>query len=506
MAQHNKVSQAFGTLSITFQLQLCLIICYVLLCLALILITYYQLDWLRDVVITESEENLQDNMLRQIKAESYLKAQYVEEVFQNSQDTVHALVLLEIACIKSNYFVNTQVVQDTSLESGVVEYEYGVSMRQQGFGDSGVKSESEVSPLSYLWTGMYNKDFLYLQTGLSTQVNLVYPGFYFDDRSYEYQLRQWYYNLTENKYIITEPHYDEIFTNSSVFSISKMVEYSSRSAVQLKVKLDQVFQPIFLNSNQRYSQNYLLVSEAGFVLSISPDWEGKTGVIMKVYNETTGISESDWKTIKKAEDGEEVLKFTRPNNPYSVKDSTSGKTYYLVKSSLTFESNTYYLLVCYRYNSVDDQVDDIRSSFKDTFERIFYVILIIGIITVIIIFIVIKLAIRGLIAKFMKLQEVLQNLYSRALYKDSAQNLELESLLSNPGMFSRTLSAFSERMNALTAKEQENSHFFKRKIKAPDTFLYANWRNTKYPRKSLKNSSVSLQDITSSLKQYQESY
>lgn len=506
MAQHNKVSQAFGKLSITFQLQLCLIICYVLLCLALILITYYHLDWLRDVVVTESEDYLQDNMIRQIKAESYLKAQYAEEVFQNSQDTVNALVLLEIACLRENYFAGTQVVQDDSLESGDVEYEYGVSMRQSEFDESGEEYEGRVSPLSYLWTGIYNKDFLYLQTGLSTQVNLVYPGFYFEDRDYEYQLRQWYYNLTQKNYITTEPHYDEIFTNQSVFSISKLIDSSSHTAVQLKVKLDKVFQPIFHNSTQRYSQNYILVSEAGFILSISPEWEGKPGVIMKVYNETIGLSKSDWKTIKSANDGEEVLKFTRPTNPYSVKNSKSGETYYLIKSAFSFEANTYYLLVCYQYNDVDDQVDDIRSNFKDTFETIFYVILIIGIITVIIIFIVIKLAIRGLIAKFLKFQEVLQNLYSRALYKDSAQNLELEGLLSNPGMFSRTLSAFSTRMNALSSKEQENFNFFKKKIKPPETFLYTSWRNTKYPRNSFKKSSVPLQDIINVLKQHQESY
>ena len=294
MAQHNKISQAFGKLSITFQLQLCLIICYVLLCLILILITYYQLDWLRDVVVTESEDYLHDNMLRQLKAESYLKAEYIEEVLDNSKDTVDTLVSLELICNNQDYFVTSQVTQDTEVGQGEIEYEYGVSMRQEGFNGVGEKSELEISPLSTILTTIYNQDFLYLQTGTTSQVSLVYPGFYFENREYEYQLRQWYYNLTKSNYVVTEPHYDEIFKDQEVLSISKMVDSDEDAAVQVKVKIDQVFQPVFVNSGSRYDQKYILVSKEGFVLSISEDWAGKSGVIMKVYNETIGLSRSDW--------------------------------------------------------------------------------------------------------------------------------------------------------------------------------------------------------------------
>lgn len=506
MAQHNKLSQAFGKLSIAFQLQLCLILCYILLCLILILITYYQLDWLRDVVITESEDYLQDNMHRQLKAESYLKAQYIEEVLNNSKDTVDTLVSLELICINQDYFVKTQVAQDTEVGQGETEYQYGVSMRQEGFNGVGGKSELKISPLGTILNGIYNQDFLYLQSGISSQVSLVYPGFYFEDREYQYQLRQWYYNLTKSNYVVTEPHFDEIFEDQAVFSISKMVDGDDDAAVQLKVKLDQVFQPIFLNSGDRYEQKYILVSKEGFVLSISEDWAGKSGVIMKIYNETIGLSKSNWNDIKSAGDGEEVLKFTRPSNPYSVKDSTSGENFYLTKASLTFKSYSYYLLICYKYKDVNSQVDDIRDNFKVTFETIFYVILIIGIITVIIIFIIIKLAIRGLISKFMCFQETLENLYSRALYKDSAQYINLNDLVVKPDMFAGTISAFEERINKLRSKEEQNAAFFKKKIKPQETYLYNDWRNSQYPRNSFKKQSVPLQDAIKSVKRQQNYY
>jgi hypothetical protein len=451
-------------------------------------------------VISNSEDFLQDNLRRQIKAEIALKSQTVKQVFNNSEELLMSLVMLEQQLLKSTIFKSKNLPQDMELESGELFYESAVVMRQENFDSKGEKDEKSLSFLSEAFRSFYYEPFFYYQTGFTGQDNLAYPGFYFGERDYDYQLRQWFYNASDSKFLITQPHFDEFFQDVKTFSFSRKVKSSGQVAMQLKLKLDSLFQEVFRTYSLKHEQHYMVVSNDGFILAISDDWAGRKDKIMKVFNETIGISSKKWEKIKDSDDFEELFKFTRPKNPYKVKNSDEGTEYRLMKIDIKVNPLTFYLIVCYRFEDLSDQIDDIRENFNETFNTIFYIILIIGIIIVIVILIVVRLAIRDLVIKFFAFEAVLDKIFSRALFKDSTQMMDLSQLLVKPGMFSDLISAFEARMRQLRQKEEKNSDFFMKKIKPPETYLYLDWKNKVYPKGNSIKSKVDWVDSLRALK------
>lgn len=506
MGEQGKASQVFGRLSITFQAQLCLIICYVILCFILIIITYYQLDWLRNEVITGAEDYLQVNLRRQLEAELKVKSSYISQVLTNSEELLNSMTYFEQVLIQDKKFESSELLQDSLIEQGTIEYSQTASMRQADFASADEDYESRVSPLAYLFSSLYSDNFLYCQTGFTGQGNLIFPGFNIEDRDYEYQLRQWFYNASSSKVVLTQPHFDEFFNEVKTFSFSKRPENGDKVALQVKLKLNELFDEVLYSYSLKHKPHYMIVTKEGFVMAISEDWAGRSDKIMKVFNETIGISEDDWKEIKGEDDNEEIWTFTRPDNPYSVKNPDTGTSYYLMKNTVEASSSVFYLLLSYRYDDIDDQVEDIRDSFSDTFNTIFYIILIIGIITVIAIFIVIRFAIKDLITKFINFEDILERIFSRALYKDSAQSVDLNAIQQKPGLFKDLISAFEGRMNDLKLKEQVNSDLFLKKIKPPETYLYQEWRNFEYPKNQFSRSEVNWVDSLKQLKKHKDYY
>ena len=506
MGEQGKASQVFGRLSITFQAQLCLIICYVILCFILIIITFYQLDWLRSEVINGAEDYLEDNLRRQLRAEITVKSSYISQVLSNSEELLDSMTAFEQVLIEGEKFEPSNLLQDYLIEQGTFDYGQTASMRQTDFDSEDEDYESRLSPLASLFTSMYSDTFLYYQTGFTGQGNLIFPGFNLGDRDYEYQLRQWFYNASSSKAVLTQPHFDEFFQDVKTFSLSKTPEKGNKVAFQVKLKLSKLFDEVFYSYSQKHKPHYMIVTKEGFIMGISEDWEGRTDKIMKVFNETIGISQNDWKNIKGKDDNEEIWSFTRPDNPYSVKNPDTGTSYFLMKNTIEASSSVFYLLLSYRYDDVDEEVDDIRDNFGDTFNTIFYIILIIGIITVISIFIVIRLAIRDLITKFIHFEDILGKIFSRALYKDSAQSVDLSGIQQKPGLFKDLISAFECRINNLKLREQQNSDLFLKKIKTPETYLYQEWRSFQYPKSQISRSEVDWVDSLKLLKKHKDYY
>jgi Cache domain. len=284
------------------QLQVLFIGAGLLLTGILIIITKFQLDWLRSQVTTKSSVVLTDNLLKQMRDLGSMEAQYIASEFSNYITFAKNLKRTDSIVLGFGYYNNTNpfkqgtVVNSSSITQGTITYSTGVYFTSESSLDSaGVNLENTDTSMDAIYPLIYQDSYLgYYQGYEQNQIIHYYPGSLTTDTTYTPLVREWYYKAAENtsRVIITEPYTDST-TGYWIVTISKAITDNNNKLfgvagvdVTLKSLTSDTSNVKILNSGF-----LMLVSAGGMILTLPAGWDASGSSTLRIYDTTnTGIT------------------------------------------------------------------------------------------------------------------------------------------------------------------------------------------------------------------------
>ncbi|OMJ81761.1 hypothetical protein SteCoe_17702 [Stentor coeruleus] len=488
------IKDKFNSLKLEYQLQISIIISSALICGTLIVITYFQLDWLRGMIIAETEKTLTDKIYSSMENIGLAESRRMENYIQIYMNYIENLKTIEEEALGLNemgeYFNNNQApVQDNTLEDDEISYDKGTFMtRLSGLSDKGKDLELKQAVMDLIFPKMYRENMVFIYAGFEiNEISHRYPGIKIVDRTYSPITREWYYKADDNKGIpvLTEPHIDE-FTSDWVFSVSlSLVDNNNKIfgavGVDLRIKpyIDIVDKYTILDTGF-----IIIVSEAGNMLNIPKQWDFDNSMHIKIYNETVGITKNIWESIKiipnKAEfEFEHVYDIT-------VNEGNDNKTTYKVmkydvKPYKDQDNITHFVLVCMNKTELLDKVNYVRGKFYETYVVIFFVVLAFALVVFIIIALLLRTNGRKIGKQFSKIEKVFLSIVSRGLLPDLTSNVSFVKLKNYDKGIESLVSACEEKVKIINLREDNFTYFDWKGCRPSDTLLYASWADSLYP-------------------------
>ena len=416
--------KSFSNWPIYRQVQFLFISVAVILCIVLIVITKYQLDWLRFVAINEASDAFKSRLYKQVENIGYIQASYFESEFSSYEDfTIHLALTDEmINGFDDEYKVKvfettTSHSHDTSKPSE--KYFYGVYYSKfSSLSTKGSELVKNESILNYIYPAFYTNFYeSYYQGYYTDEIINTYPASKFST-IYSPLPREWFYRgvENENKVVITEP-YKDAETETWVVSLSRGVlsdgEVFGVAAcdVSLAYLTEKMQKLKFLKNGFG-----ILVSATGIVLTIPDIWQTESSSYLRIFDSfVTGISLDTWNEIKAIPDSSWVSISIEENSDYDI----SAADLRIFKKDIipSYQTNvTHYLLLIVDKSDTTDVEDTIKDSFKYTYKVLFWVILAFGITFFTIVFSLSWYFGREITKQFFVAEEILGGLLRRGFF------------------------------------------------------------------------------------------
>ena len=305
------LKSSFSEWSIYRQVQVLFISIALILCAVLIVITKFQLDWIRSQVTNEASNAFKSRLYKQIENIGQVQASYFESEFTSYEDFTIHLALIDQMINGFNGGYNSKVFETTTSHSHETskpseQYLYGVYYSKYASlstdGSMLVKNESI---LNYIYPALYTNYFFSFYQGYYTdEIINVYPASKFLT-VYSPLPREWFYAGVENKdqVTITEP-YKDAETGTLVVSLSRSIINDDSvfgvaacdvSLAYLTGKMQKI----------KFLENGfgILVSATGIVLTIPEIWQSESISHLRIFDSSiTSISYEAWLKIKSSPD------------------------------------------------------------------------------------------------------------------------------------------------------------------------------------------------------------
>jgi len=360
----------------------------------LAIITYFQLDWLRDQMLSETEDLLEDN----VNQHMYEFAEDLSILLStNTQQLAGFLLSMSelVAYIHGlrsdgeSPLVGGEPLMHNSIPYNDLVYseEHGMSVTFKSgvfyspndeISETGTEIMSIGSALDSLSPDLYYVPTLNFYTGYTTdELFHLYPGRKIDS-DYTPIVREWFYKAAENpgEIVITEP-YLEKQSNVWMISFSKAILYEDGidvfAVVAIDVSIDIVSDE--MNSVPVMSDGFLVyLSNTGIVIN-QPDQWTSTSSIMRIYESpNVDIDYDQWLEINDTTIAEDTLMTFRDDN---------STVYYFTRSFVyPFEDRDYtsIIMVCVEKDEALKEKDELEDDYTKTFEGIFYFVIAVAIV------------------------------------------------------------------------------------------------------------------------------
>jgi hypothetical protein len=450
-----------------------------MICVVLIVITKFQLDWLRGKVIRSTDEIVEDRIVFNMRALAKVQAEFVAAELDSFVVRTRNLHYLDTVINGFYYegidpFDHSENIAVDSSKSLKVNYANGAYYSRNSFSSSGEEKILNESCLNTFYSCLYSTSVTgFLQGYEIDEILYFYPE---SPRKADYTPlnAEWYHkaiNLSE-EFTITEPYFDK--TSGWFSAFSKVI-----------VLNDKVEGVIALNGSLQYAVSrvtdsmildkgfLLLVGKEGVVMNTPDDWELKaTSDYSRIFSESySGISSKEWEEIKMSEDG----------SRHHFTDSEDEK-FLMVKQGVYSEylGLTHYILACVQIKTLQDFSSSTNEEFSFVYKNLFWAILACGLFTFCLASSLILSVARSQKIQLEMIKGIIQKFINKAILFGDYNRSESKMLKEFSEDFQTLYDACKMKLNKL--EEVENgyvSHAWDYQ-KPGDVFLYQVWENEFY--------------------------
>ena len=352
------------------QMQTLFILFGSLICIVLIVITKLQLDWLRDKVVSSSEELIENRIIYQMKALAKSQSEYVSSELSSFVASTSELSYIDNIVNGYLYEGKNPFQKGIAFNSKLIHtnlnYSEGAYYSMYELSSEGESQVANESTLNNFYPLMYQNSI----TGF-------FQGYEIDEILYFYPKTQrksdytpinaeWYYK-TENtsNFCITEPYAgDQPGSWVSAFSRAFVQDSEVIRVAALNGSFDHIL-PQFKKLRILDSGFSLLIGKQGVILNLPEDWDFRSSkTYTRIFDQDiTGISSSKWKEISSSQDG----------SLHQFIDAT-GVNYKVIKQSVVsnYLDLTHYVLVCIQKDKLRDYAKETNESFSEVYVDLFW--------------------------------------------------------------------------------------------------------------------------------------
>ena len=471
------------------QLQVLFILSGLFISLILVVITKFQLDWLRDKITNDHRDAVEERIMVQMKALGQVESKYIQQELTNYITFIHNLKLIDEIYndfntdYSSNPFQKTEARPHTDVDeetNQIGEMNYGVYYTKYSAlskaGETLVEIESCFNPI---YPTMYMDEYEGYYQGYEIDEILVsYPG-YRRDTIYTPLVREWYYKASDDKYNIalTEPYIDA-FNGNWLISASEAI-INNNDEVYGVAAVDVSLASLTQKTSRMKildSGFAILVSSGGMILTVPDSWKTSSGVSsIRIFDSVyTGITESEWESIKNSS----------INSQHSFTDKNNTK-YKLVKHDISpffySSESTHYLLLCVPMEEINEVKMDIDDNFDETYVIVFWVTLSIGITVFITITLLIYFVSRKSANQLKLIEKVFGKVIRRGLFPRITRGMDYKKLEENSRGIETLVDACKDKLNRIEEIEENFSSYSWRLTRPGDQLMYNDWSQSLYP-------------------------
>ncbi|OMJ89807.1 hypothetical protein SteCoe_7984 [Stentor coeruleus] len=297
------------------QLQVIFIISGFFLTLILVIITRFQLDWLRDKVINDSSRVLEDHIIGQMRKLGQFETEYINNEIANHMDQIEKLKYIDqmVHGYNSTYnkcplnSSNTYLWHDEVSEN---KLDYTNSSFYSRFDEDTIESQIlEDTAMNNIYEKIYNDQYKSIYQGFKEKEILhTYPAIKVVESDYSPVVREWYYkaNSSSEKIIMEEPYWEE--SNSQWIITFSMAMLNDSNKVFGVVAVDAIMKNLttIISGKKILEKGFLMiVSSGGTIMNMPKLWYPIDSTIqLRLFDESyTGISETIWNSIKSSSSG-----------------------------------------------------------------------------------------------------------------------------------------------------------------------------------------------------------
>ncbi|OMJ70935.1 hypothetical protein SteCoe_30970 [Stentor coeruleus] len=477
----------FSRWSLGRQLQVVFISSAFFLTLILVVITKFQLDWLRNSIADSSTISIEESLLRQMQDLAKNKASFFASEITNYVDDLKVFHQIGVDILG---YGDTDALTltyglpliDTSLDPSMIDYGQGAFMsRQEALSPGGANLEHKVCSMDYFYPILYTQSYRKMYMGFEyDEIIYSYPAQYIEDRTFTPLVREWYYKASENPgdVIITEPYQDS--TNGNwTFSVSQGIIESINKTIYgvsgIDINLDNFID--IASEIQILNKGFtLLVSTGGILVSMPSTWvqPDTSSTSLRIFDDTvTGVNSNKWASMQEAPDG------TR----FDFTDS-NGTAYMSVKQSIQpkgINNITYYMIVCADKNEMHDPIVKIQDNFSNTYVMIFWIVVSVSSFVFSLISVLIYFVSRDLSKKLKRVEKVLARLIRKALFQRVTRGLSLGKLENTSKGIESLVEALKDKFHKIEDIEDSFSRYNWGNTRPNDMLLFTSWNECLYP-------------------------
>lgn len=466
------------------QLQVIFITAGFLLSLILIIITRFQLDWLRDKILNDSTQALDDNLIYQMQKLGEIESEYLGSQFSNYIAHVRNLNYTDrniqgyseypISPFKpAEYWWHAEIKEDFT--------DYTKPVYYSKFGEDAITAIMEKdSAINQIYNLTYSEEYISLFQGFKEKEVLhYYPGILSTSSDYTPLVREWYYKAQTSigNVVITEP-YQDANTDKWIISISTaMLDNDDKlfgvaaadvslESLTNKTSAVKILETGFL----------MLVSSGGMILTMPESWKpSDTTLTLRVFDTTyTGITKAQWEAMK-----------TSPSGSRHDFSDVNDTLYYTVKHDITpyigSKNITHYLLVCAKKTETEVAKNSIEKNFSETYLVIFWVVLSVAIIVFLLVGLLIYFVSKKLSFQMKMIEKVFGKIIRRGLFPKMAKGIYFNKLEDGSKGIETLVDACKIKVQRVKDLE-ENFGYYKWGLTRPnDVLMYQQWIQCLYP-------------------------
>lgn len=493
--------------SIGRQLQAYFIISCFFITLILVVITRFQLDWLRNKIIDDSTQAIEKNLITQLRDLGEMEARYMGAELSNYGYYVKNLDLIErmlYDCERSGYLIACNEIQwnDELGDEKNKDNAYKGAFYQPNEKNSYIYEILKMdTPIDSIYQYIFSSDYLRVYQGFHYLEYVHYfPRSEMPSSDYSPIVREWYYYATDrlDEIIITEP-YKDVITSQWVISVSAAMPNDTKhtgyigvaacdiplSSLDAKISSVQIQKTRFI----------LLISSGGMILSMPDSWKPTetTSTIRIFDSEYTGINELDWSIIKNLTSGSRY-EFTDIN----------GTNIIMIKQDILPETNsnapTHHLFLCIPRSEFSEIIDSIRTSFSKVYTKIFLIALCFAVCVLIIVVTMIYFVTRESGKQMLLVEKLFRKIIRQCLFTKMAKAVYFTKLEKNSKGIETLIEICREKVMKIKSKEKKFNYYKWGNTRPGDLMIYDNWMKCLYPRNLFSHKEVSWRGSLHSLK------
>ncbi|CAG9315391.1 unnamed protein product [Blepharisma stoltei] len=484
-----KCKEEYSGWSLGRQLQVSFVTTTFFLSAVLVLITKFQLDWLRDSLLSKTHDVLANSITDQMGTLAREKSAVVEQELDNDINFVKQLKELDKTMLgwgnyKDPIIVPNAPIMDNDISSSSLSLnEYGVKVtyatgvfqtRIDPISTDGELLMNNSAAMDQIYPVLNRKKYLAMYAGFATdEIIHYYPGKIFSDSSYTPIVQEWYYSAInkEGSIIITEP-YTDTDSEKLIFSISTAIA-NAKGVSGIDVLASSLQQP-FINVTILDSGFMFLISSGGVVIYAPESW-AYMGTAFRIYDQTlTGISQGQWNRWILDPD---------PYNRFSFSD-INGTEYYAVINPVypaNMPNITHYVMSCAVQSETEDMLDSISNNYQNTYYAIFFMILGIAVAVFIVITTCAYFITRKTSRQLKNIETVFSRITHKGLFPNLIKGIGADVLLADSSGMKNLMEASLDKVDKIRDLEDQYESYEWGLTRPADKYLFTRWNERLYP-------------------------